>query len=203
MKIFISGLEIDGSQAKLANTQKHLTENGFTPVILFKYETDQVLWQSQIVSLIKECDAIYLFSNWIFSKRARIEKCIAEEYGKQVIFEDKTINDDPKIDQIKKVIENVTGLLYKDFITPCRSRNRYFARMLFVHHCLEFCSVRHVAKMINRDHTSLTRYIKEFDNEMMYNKQFRELAIKTGAILQKMNDILEEKPDFSDSIKKE
>lgn len=75
-----------------------LSRAGHTPVNPFEIyhgkDADSIDRLSNNLRALHSCDAIYLSENWQFSRECRIEANFAREYGKEIMYERKTAQDD-------------------------------------------------------------------------------------------------------------
>ena len=95
MKVYISG-QITGLEAPEALKNFNKAENvlkllGHRVVNPMKINKPGDSWKQCMITDIKalmDCDAIYMLSNWINSRGARIEFCIAKETDLSIMYED-------------------------------------------------------------------------------------------------------------------
>lgn len=96
MKIYISGqitgLDIDQARKNFSDAEKIIVSMGHEPINPMKrvpYSTS-FTWKDYMIKdieiLLKEADAIFMLSNYKKSKGARIEKYIAIETNKRIIY---------------------------------------------------------------------------------------------------------------------
>ncbi len=95
MKVYISGaisgIRLEPAKHKFKLAEISLKEQGYEVVNPMEINDDDTLWTECLIKDIQElmyCDAIYMLSDWINSRGARIEFCIAKEMGKKIMFED-------------------------------------------------------------------------------------------------------------------
>lgn len=187
MKVYLSGqitgLPIEVARANFKRAEKIIREMGMIPVNPIAEADQSWSWDKlmiRAIMLLLTCEAIFMLDNWMLSKGARIEKSIAEELELRIIFEtniEKTNISNSKVNLIKSVIQEITGLSFEDISTPCRARDKYFARLLFVHHGLKYLSSADIVRILNRSpKTILCDYKQEYIKEFKFNKEFRELA---------------------------
>lgn len=71
-----------------------LSRAGHTPVNPFEIyhgkEADNIDMLSNNLRALHSCDAIYLSENWQFSRECRIEANCAREFGKEIMYENRT-----------------------------------------------------------------------------------------------------------------
>ena len=90
----ITGLNISEVNQKFKDAERFL-KNTYdnievvNPVEQVPYEVNKTWEQYMIedIALLFECDSIFMLNNWEDSKGARIEKSIAQEMGKNIIFQ--------------------------------------------------------------------------------------------------------------------
>ena len=97
MKVYISGqitgLELDEARELFEEAEKTLYSMGHTPINPMKrVPYNQIFtWEDYMIKdieiLLKESDAIFMLSNYRKSKGARIEKFIAIQTNKIVIYQ--------------------------------------------------------------------------------------------------------------------
>jgi hypothetical protein len=94
-KIYISGKisQLTESEAQLLfeNAEKVCTEMGYEPVNPMKLNHDHdkswEMYMREDIRQMMDCEAIYMLSNWSFSKGAKIEYDLACNLGFKVIHE--------------------------------------------------------------------------------------------------------------------
>lgn len=89
----ISGLPYQVAVLEFAQAEKSLLRYGqvFNPIKISPFKEGK-LWRHYMIdclSVLMECDAIYMLRNWKDSKGARIEHAIATELGLEIIYQDK------------------------------------------------------------------------------------------------------------------
>lgn len=190
MKVYlsgaISGLELDQALANFEKAEDHMKGFGLDPVNpLFNGLERSAAWEDHMIrdiELLMGCEAIYMLSNWMDSRGARIEKCIAVEFGLKILFED-GVSKDASIHMIKHAIEVVTGMCFGSYTKKSRERTPYYARMIFINKVKDHCKFGEISKMVNRDHSTIIHCLKNYENEKKYNKEFRELVEKVENVL--------------------
>ena len=189
----ISGLPLDDVKVRFADAKAFLDEIGFEAVNpLEKGLPDEATWEQHMVKdieLLLSCDSIYMMDNWTQSTGAGIEYDIAFRLGKDIWFESNIVRDNAKVMRIQNAIHEVTGLKFSDYITKSRKRDGFYARMIFVYHCRAMkMKLTKIAKYVHRDHSSMLHILKKYGDDMRFNPQFRELAMKVNDILNKNNN---------------
>lgn len=100
MKVYIS-LPISGKEKtareKADIIKAALSRAGHTPVNPFDiYAGDKPGYADYLCSDLRalaDCDAIFLCEGWQFSRGCRIERMFAEEFSKQIMYENQTEKD--------------------------------------------------------------------------------------------------------------
>jgi hypothetical protein len=196
MKIYISGritgLDPDVVKQNFAYGCELVSKNGFKPVNPLKngllYNSD---WKDHLlkdIEMILDCDGIFMLSDWKESKGARIEHFIAKEIGLFVTYQSSFEGLEVKLTRIKEVIFEITGYnLDKYLELKKKDREIYFIRLIFVNECLRLglSDLDVIAKIINRDASTLRRYKEKYDQERKFNKYFRKMAQDVEDVLTK------------------
>ena len=188
----ISGLPLDDVKVRFADAKSFLDEIGFEAVNpLEKGLPDDAPWEQHMVKdieLLLSCDAIYMMDNWMDSTGAGIEYDIAMRTGKDIWFESAFARDNRNVMRIQNAIHEVMGMKFSDYIGKSRKRDGFYARMIFVHHCRAMkMKLTKIAQYVHRDHSSMLHILKKYGDDMRFNPQFRELAMKVNDILNKTN----------------
>lgn len=192
MKIYISGkitgLPIEEVRQRFSDAATLLDAIGFDVVNPLDNGIDESAdWKEHMVADIKmllDCDAIYMMDNWMQSRGASIEYDIANRLNMAVWFESKIQSENKNVLRIQNAIHEVTGLRFNQYVTKCRKREHFYARMLFVYHCRKLkMTLTQIARHIHRDHSSMLHFLRKYDDDFNYNPQFRELAEKVNQLL--------------------
>lgn len=188
----ISGLDYKEVEAKFRGAEDLLDYLGFTVVNpLDNGLTINHTWQQHMlrdIELLFPCDAIYMLDNWVESIGAGIEYDIAVRMDKDIWFESNIVNLHMEIIKIQDAIHEVTGLQFKEYTAKSRSRRLFYGRMLFAHHCRRLkMTLTGIAKLINRDHSSMVYVLNKYKDEFQYNAEFRKMAEKVNDLLYSEN----------------
>ena len=128
-----------------------------------------------------KCQAAYFLPNWEHSEGATLEHRIATGLHLQVRHEV-----EPKHSDIKDAIEAVMGVPFRIIAQDSRNRWHVYARMIYAHHCKkEGDSTQQIATETNHDESSICYYLRHYDNEYKYNREFRKAAEKVATMLSK------------------
>lgn len=192
-KVYISGktssIDIEEVKIKFKKAESYLIERGMKPVNPLKNGCNEN--HSQKEHLIKDLemllnsDSILVLDEWIDSRQSEIELKIAEKYGISIIFEHNADMNMHKIQNIKFAIKEVMGLDFSVYTTKSRNQKLFYARIILMNFCRERekMSLHDIAKLINRDYTTILHGLKTFKNELKYNIAFRENVSKIDSIL--------------------
>lgn len=135
------------------------------------------------IEMLLECDGILMLDNWKQSKGADIERAIAKKLDMVILYEEALAGDENKriAEVIEDVVQEVTGFGIKQFGQKSRCRERCYARMIFVYHCREAkMRLATISKFVHRDHTTMLHYLNRYNDEIRFNKEFRDLATKVA-----------------------
>lgn len=184
----ITGLDADVVKRKFADVKELLEEIGFEAVSPFDYVLpDGATWaehKGKDITMLMSCDAIYMMDNWIDSKGASIEYDVAKRLDLKIFFESNVYNGNKMVVRISQAIHEVTGLALSDYSTCSRRRDVIYARMMFVHHCRkQKMTLNKIAEYIGRTHGTVIHMLESYDNDIRYNPNFREMAMKVNEIL--------------------
>lgn len=192
MRVYVSGkitgLELEKAKEKFASAEQLISSIGLAPVNPMKNGLpESSTWEQHMlkdIAMLFECDAILMLSNWTESLGARIERAIALEMGKMILYEGDVASSACKVNLIKRAITEATGLKFRDYVSQCRKPELYFARLILVKHCMdEGVSLHNISRLINRPRNTLVRYPGEYEDEMKHNKKFQGIAVKVQNIL--------------------
>lgn len=139
-------------------------------------------WNEQMkadIRLLLDCDAIYLLANWERSIGATLERDIAKGVGLKVMYE-KT----PKHRDIKAAILTAMGVNFKSLVEDSRNRWHVYARMIYAHHCKKRGEhTQGIAEEISHDQSTVCYYLRNYEAEYKFNREFRNAAEKVATLL--------------------
>jgi hypothetical protein len=77
---------------------------------------------------------------------------------------------------IRMAIFGVTGIDLVHYSSKSREQKYFFLRIIFSYHCVQ----QNIEPMeyLNRHRTTKYHYLKQYENEYKYNRDFKELANK-------------------------
>ena len=196
MKIYISGkisgLPLEEPHQRFDDAEALLESIGFDVVNPMKKDLpDAASWKEHMVqdiSLLLDCDAIYMMDNWVESRGAGIEYDIAKRLDLDFYFESIVRTDNNDVMRIQNAIHEVFGMRFGEYITKSRKRDGVFARMIFVYHCRKKrMKLTQIAKYVHRDHSSMLHLLNKYEDEVKFNPFFKKYADKVEDILNKTN----------------
>lgn len=192
MKVYISG-QISGldpveARARFAGAEELLQGMGFETVNPWDnglpVDAPWIKHMCRDLEMLNECNCIYMMDGWRDSRGACIEYDFAVRTGKTVLFESSIIRDRGITLRVEGAIHEVTELRLADYSASVRSRDGFFARMMFTHHCwLENVKLSDIGSLINRERTSVARTLNDYNKEFKYNAFFRSMAERVDEIL--------------------
>ena len=204
MKVYISGkisgLPIEEVKRKFHNAASLLGSLDLQPVNpLENGLQDGATWAQHMgkdIELLLGCDAILMLDNWKQSRGADIERTIAKKLDMAILYEEIVADDENKriAGFVEDAVQQVTGFSLKQFAQRSRCREMCYARMIFVYHCRRMkMRLVTISKFVHRDHTTMLHYLNKYNDEVRFNKEFRDLANKVVQKL-KENEIRIKKP---------
>lgn len=146
--------------------------------------TEREIWRTIVKADIRElmeCEAIYMLPNWERSEGATLEHKIAE--GLQIAIE---YEETPRHRDIKEAIEAAMGVPFRVIARDSRNRWHVYARMIYAHHCKkDGDNTQQIATETKHDESSIGYYLRHYDSEYKYNREFRKAAEKVATMLSK------------------
>ena len=187
MKIYISGqitgLPVEEYTERFNRAEAYLTGKGYEVVNPLRNGVPSgARWQEQMkadIRLLLDCGAIYLLANWEKSIGATLEREIAKGLGLIIEYE-KT----PKHRDIKAAILTVMGVDFKSIAEDSRNRWHVYARMIYAHHCKKRGEhTQGIAEETSHDQSTICYYLRNYDTEYRFNREFRAAAEKVATLL--------------------
>lgn len=185
VKIYISG-KISGLPnyaEKFAAAEAELTEKGYDVVNpLNNGIAPGEPWHVQMkadIRLLLNCDAIFMLDNWEKSTGAALEHEIAFWLGLSITYQRP-----PKHRDIKAAIQTAMGVNFKAIAEDSRNRWHVYARMIYAHHCKKRGeNTQSIAEETSHDPSTISYYLRRYDSEYKYNREFRAAAEKVATLL--------------------
>ena len=93
------------------------------------------------------------------------------------------------INKIVKKVCSAFDITEDDMRRKSRRRDLVYARMICAKYIDSCCNVTssEIGKYVNRDSSTVRYYLSLFENEYLYNKQFRTFADKVGNVTLEIN----------------
>ena len=149
-----------------------------------KRHSKEEIWRTHLKADIRElmkCSAVFMLANWERSDGATLEHKIAEGLRLPIHYEV-----EPQHRDIKEAIEAAMGVPFRIIATDSRNRWHVYARMIYAHHCKkDGDNAQQIAIEIKHDESSISYYLRHYDTEYKYNREFRKAAEKVATMLSK------------------
>ena len=148
-----------------------------------KHTADEI-WREYIKADLAElvkCNAVYMLSNWEHSEGATFEHTVARGLRLPIRYEV-----EPQHREIKEAIEATMGVPFRVIAKDSRNRWHVYARMIYAHHAKKAGSnTQQIAAETRHDESSIGYYLRHYDNEYKFNREFRNAAEKVATVLSK------------------
>lgn len=185
VKIYISG-KISGLPnyaEKFAAAEAELTEQGYDVINpLNNGVASGEPWHVQMkadIRLLLNCDAIFMLDNWEKSIGAVLEHDLAFYLGLSITYQRP-----PKHRDIKEAIQTAMNVTFKEIAEDDRKRWLVYARMIYAHHCNKRGeNTQKIAEETSHDPSTISYYLRRYDSEYKYNREFRAAAEKVATLL--------------------
>jgi len=140
------------------------------------------IWKAHLRADIKElatCDAVYFLRGWERSEGATLEHAIAKGLRLKIEYAE-----EPRHREIKDAIQAAMGVSFKKIAADSRNRWHVFARMIYAHHCKkDGDNTQQIAEETRHDQSSICYYLRHYDTEYKFNREFRKAAEKVATLL--------------------
>lgn len=181
----ISGLTPDEYRANFLEAARQLHAQGYEVINpIFNGVDATQPWQVHMkadIRLLLECDAIYMLPNWELSNGATLEREIAKALGFVIEYERP-----PQHRDIKRAIHTAMSVPFKIIAADSRERWHVFARMIYAHHCKKRgVTTQEIAEETKHDASSIHYYLRHYESEYKFNREFRAAAEKVATLLSK------------------
>ena len=181
----ISGLTPDEYRANFLEAARQLHAQGYEVINpIFNGVDATQPWQVNMkadIRLLLECDAIYMLPNWELSNGATLEREIAKALGFVIEYERP-----PQHRDIKRAIHTAMSVPFKIIAADSRERWHVFARMIYAHHCKKRgVTTQEIAEETKHDASTIHYYLRHYESEYKFNREFRAAAEKVATLLSK------------------
>lgn len=134
--------------------------------------------KAEILQLIQS-ESVYLLAAWKKSEKATLAREIAAALRLSILYEV-----EPRHPEIKQAIKAVMGVPFGTIAQDSRNRWHVYARMIYAHHCKKAGeNTQQIAKEIGHDDSSIYYYLRKYEGEYKYNREFRKAAEKVATLL--------------------
>lgn len=200
MKVYISGSisarPLDEARDQFRRAKEYLQEQGHTTVSPMENSLPRsASWEKHLsidIILLLGCDAIYLLQGWEISRGATLERMIAIETGKTIIYEKQ-----PELERAKDAIAMTMAHSFCDLMGKNRHRKLVDARIIFANHCAtQGYSIAEIAEQLQKDTSTIGYYLKQYDHYMRFNQHFARNAARFRETLREL-----EQHQMSDEIR--
>ena len=131
------------------------------------------------IRLLTLCDEIYMLAGWERSTGASAEHALAKALGLTFSYEVP-----PKHPEIKHAILTALGVTFREMSRRSRKRAIVYARFIYSHHANEAGdSAVTIASELGCKHSDVSYYLRKYDPEYRYNREFRNAARAVADLL--------------------
>lgn len=142
-------------------------------------DTDSEKQRKADVLRLIGCNVIYMVTSWELSDKATLEHDIATGLNFGIEYET-----EPRHPEIKKTIKAVMGVPFRVIAEDSRNRWHVYARMIYAHHCKKAGeNTKRIAEETRHDESSIGYYLRHYESEYKYNREFRKAAEKVATLL--------------------
>lgn len=179
----ISSLPQTQAKAQFAEAEERLRKRGAEVVNPTKNTLpDGATWEEHMtidIIMLLSCQAVYMLPTWEQSKGASLEHRIAKELGMAIEYEQP-----PHHPGIKEAINRVMGVSVRELSADNRNRWQVYARAIYAHHAKAAGdSIGKIAGDLRHDHSTISYYLRKYEDEICFNREFRAAAANVEALL--------------------
>lgn len=180
-RIYIAGAE---NAEEYAKTARKLRKKGWEVIDPPHGLAPELQAQAHVITLTY-CTAIYLTSKWEYSEEPPALLAVARLLELIVIYEQ-----EPRNREIKTAIESAMGVTFKTIAEDSRNRWHVYARMIYAHHAKKQNQpIKQIAEETRHDESTIAYYLRRYDGEYKFNRDFRAAAEKVATLLSKKYSI--------------
>lgn len=179
----ISGLPIDDAIEKFEDAKNRLSDR-YDVIIPFdnglSNDEPKEKHLDKDLSIIKQCDAIYMLKGWAKSEGASIEYLYAKYNNKKIYFEE-TKEDNFFL----SVILSYFKINYDDFVGRSRKRDLCCAREIFIFFCRKRgYTLEKIGSLIKRSHCTVSHYLLVYDNDISCDMDFKKMVREINMLIE-------------------
>lgn len=179
----ISSLPLEQAKAQFAEAEERLRRRGAEVANPTKNALpDSATWEEHMtidIIMLLSCQAVYMLPTWEQSKGASLEHRIAKELGMAVEYERP-----PHNPGIKEAINRVMGVNVRELAADNRNRWQVYARSIYAHHAKAAGdSIGRIASDLRHDPSTISYYLRKYEDETRYNREFRAAAANVEELL--------------------
>ena len=148
------------------------------------HDADRQTHMRADIRLLTYCREIYMLADWERNAGASAEHALAIALGMTVHYERP-----PRHPELKHAIQTAIGVTFRDICRRSRKRVLVYARFIYCHHAaLEGDTAATIARELGHKHSNICYYLRQYDPEFNYNREFRNAA-RAVADLLKLNKV--------------
>ncbi len=131
------------------------------------------------IRLLTFCEEIYMLAGWERSTGASAEHALAKALGLTASYEVP-----PKHPEVKHAILTALGVNFRDMARKSRKRAIVYARFIYCHHASQAGDTAvTIAAELGCKHSDVSYYLRKYDPEFKYNREFRNAARAVADLL--------------------
>lgn len=179
----ITGRPIQEYREHFETAAKSLSAQGYEVVNpLNNGLPEEATWHEHMradIRLLTYCDEIFMLKGWERSTGAAAEHALAKALGIAPTYEVPT-----KHPEIKQAIQTALGVHFQDICRKGRKRTVVYARYIYSYHAFQAGdSAVTIAREIEQKHSNVSYYLRRYEPEMKYNREFRNAAKAVADLL--------------------
>lgn len=131
------------------------------------------------IRLLTYCREIYMLAGWERSTGASAEHALAVALGMTVNYEQP-----PRHPELKHAINTALGVTFRDICRRGRKRAIVYARFIYCHFAAQAGdTATTIAQELGHKHSNICYYLRQYDPEFKYNREFRNAARAVSDLL--------------------
>lgn len=179
----ISGRPPQEYNAHFASAATRLEAQGYEVINpLYNGLPEDASWHQHMradIRLLTYCQEIYMLAGWERSTGASAEHALAIALGMAVHYEQP-----PRHPELKRAIQTALGVTFRDICHRGRKRAIVYARFIYCHFAaLGGDTATTIAQELGHKHSNICYYLRRYDPEFKYNREFRNAARAVSDLL--------------------